>query len=73
MTALVNFNVDLTLFRCEPLAEYKPVGSFLTTRRKEEAETGQTHQRVADIDVREREREGIDTLTFALDVWISIF
>lgn len=42
--ALVNFNVDLTLFRCEPLAEYKPIGSALTTRRKEEAETGQTHR-----------------------------
>lgn len=64
MIALVNFNVGLTLFRCEPLAEYKPVGSSLTTRRKEEAETGQTHQRMADIDVLKREREGIDTLTF---------
>ncbi|RGP70083.1 hypothetical protein FSPOR_4195 [Fusarium sporotrichioides] len=42
--ALVNFNVDLTLFRCEPSAEYKPVGSALTIRRKEEAETGQTHK-----------------------------
>ncbi|RGP61385.1 hypothetical protein FLONG3_10541 [Fusarium longipes] len=42
--ALVNFNVDLTLFRCEPLAEYRPIGSALTTRRKKEAETGQTHK-----------------------------
>ncbi|KAM0311699.1 hypothetical protein ACHAPQ_012349 [Fusarium lateritium] len=42
--ALVNFNVDLTLFRCEPLAEYQPIGSALFIRRKEEAETGQTHR-----------------------------
>ncbi|XEV00929.1 hypothetical protein FSHL1_006216 [Fusarium sambucinum] len=42
--ALVNVNLDLTLFRCEPSAEFKPVGSALTIRRKKEAETGQTHK-----------------------------
>lgn len=42
--ALVNVNIDLSLFRCEPIAEFLPVGSALTTRRKEEAETGRTHK-----------------------------
>ena len=42
--ALVNVNLDLSLFRCQPLEEYLPVGPALTTRRKEEAESGQIHK-----------------------------
>ncbi|KAI2623110.1 hypothetical protein GGR54DRAFT_629717 [Hypoxylon sp. NC1633] len=42
--ALVNINFDFSLFRCEPLTEFHDVGSALTLRRKEEAETGQIHR-----------------------------
>ncbi|KAK5995258.1 hypothetical protein PT974_03657 [Cladobotryum mycophilum] len=42
--ALVNVNLDLSLFRCEPIAEFLPVGSALTKRRKDEAESGKTHK-----------------------------
>ncbi|KAM5342141.1 hypothetical protein ACJ41O_015172 [Fusarium nematophilum] len=42
--ALININFDLTLLRCEPMPEFHPVGSALTTRRREEAESGQAHK-----------------------------
>ncbi|KAJ2980500.1 hypothetical protein NUW58_g6931 [Xylaria curta] len=42
--ALVNINLDLTLFRCEPKPEFLPVGSALTSGRREEAESGQIHR-----------------------------
>ena len=42
--ALVNLNLDVSLFRCDPSAEFLPVGSAMTTQRKQEAETGQIHK-----------------------------
>lgn len=42
--ALVNFNVDLSLIRCEPAPEFLAVGSALTARRKLEAENGRIHK-----------------------------
>ncbi|KAK3294491.1 uncharacterized protein B0H64DRAFT_188735 [Chaetomium fimeti] len=42
--ALVNINLDFSLFRCKPAQEFLPVGSALTIRRREEAETGPTHR-----------------------------
>ncbi|KAI0871666.1 hypothetical protein GGS24DRAFT_51376 [Hypoxylon argillaceum] len=42
--ALVNINLDFSLFRCETKAEYLPVGPALTVQRREEAETGQIHR-----------------------------
>jgi hypothetical protein len=41
--ALVNVNFDLSLFRCEPLAEFLPVGLALTPSRKREGEFGDIH------------------------------
>ena len=42
--ALVNINLDFSLFRCKPVEEFLPVGSALTVRRRQEAETGPTHR-----------------------------
>ena len=42
--ALVNAKVELSLFRCEPLAEFLPIGKALTPSRKKEAETGDIHR-----------------------------
>ncbi len=42
--ALVNINLDFSLWRCNPLPEFLPIGSALTTGRRREAETGQTHR-----------------------------
>ncbi|KAI0541825.1 hypothetical protein GGR58DRAFT_510635 [Xylaria digitata] len=42
--ALINLNLDFSLFRCETKAEYLPVGPALTMHRREEAETGQIHR-----------------------------
>ncbi|KAI1380190.1 hypothetical protein F4677DRAFT_462990 [Hypoxylon crocopeplum] len=42
--ALINVNIDFSLFRCQPLAEFLAVGSALSVQRKEEAESGQTHK-----------------------------
>ncbi|EHK42004.1 hypothetical protein TRIATDRAFT_185471, partial [Trichoderma atroviride IMI 206040] len=41
--ALVNLNVDFSVFRCHPSPEYLAVGSALTTKRKHEAENGAIH------------------------------
>ncbi|KAL7913895.1 hypothetical protein GGI35DRAFT_438893 [Trichoderma velutinum] len=41
--ALVNLNVDFSVFRCDPSPEYLAVGSALTTKRKQEAENGAIH------------------------------
>ncbi|KAI0401806.1 hypothetical protein F4802DRAFT_396664 [Xylaria palmicola] len=42
--ALVNINLDFSLFRCEAKPEYVSVGTALTVQRREEAETGQIHR-----------------------------
>lgn len=42
--ALVNIKFDLSLIRCEPLAEFLPVGRALTPLRKQEAESGDIHR-----------------------------
>ncbi|KAH6856272.1 hypothetical protein B0I37DRAFT_389598 [Chaetomium sp. MPI-CAGE-AT-0009] len=42
--ALVNINLDFSLFRCKPAQEFLPVGSALTIRRRVDAETGPTHR-----------------------------
>ncbi|KAI0106532.1 hypothetical protein GGR51DRAFT_518007 [Nemania sp. FL0031] len=42
--ALVNVNLDFSLFRCETKPEYLSVGPALTVQRREEAETGQIHR-----------------------------
>ncbi|KAK4223914.1 hypothetical protein QBC38DRAFT_372148 [Podospora fimiseda] len=47
--ALVNINLDISLFRCDPPSEFLPVGSALTVRRREEAETGQTHRTASNL------------------------
>ncbi|KAK2012149.1 hypothetical protein LZ32DRAFT_678456 [Colletotrichum eremochloae] len=42
--ALVNINLDISLFRCNPAAEFLRVGSALTSWRKKEAEDGHLHK-----------------------------
>ncbi|KAK3333049.1 hypothetical protein B0T19DRAFT_115445 [Cercophora scortea] len=42
--ALVNINLDFSLWRCDPAPEFLPIGSALTVGRKKEAETGQSHR-----------------------------
>ncbi len=42
--ALVNINLDFSLFRSPPAQEFLPVGSALTVGRRQEAETGPTHR-----------------------------
>ena len=42
--ALVNINLDFSLFQLKPAEEFLPVGSALTVRRRQEAETGPTHR-----------------------------
>ena len=42
--ALVNINLDFSLWRCNPSAEFLSIGSALTTGRRKEAETGQSHR-----------------------------
>ncbi|KAI0105403.1 hypothetical protein F4776DRAFT_647364 [Hypoxylon sp. NC0597] len=42
--ALINVNLDFSLFRCQPLTEFLAVGSALSVQRKEEAESGQIHK-----------------------------
>ncbi|TGJ79635.1 hypothetical protein E0Z10_g9135 [Xylaria hypoxylon] len=42
--ALINVNLDFSLFRCDTKPEYLPIGSALTSRRREEAETGPIHR-----------------------------
>ncbi|KAK0748036.1 hypothetical protein B0T21DRAFT_279433 [Apiosordaria backusii] len=42
--ALVNINLDFSLWRCTPSPEFQPVGSALTIARKQEAETGELHR-----------------------------
>ncbi|KAK7409382.1 hypothetical protein QQX98_008444 [Neonectria punicea] len=42
--ALVNINLDVSLYRCDPPAEFLPVGSALATWRKTEAEDGELHK-----------------------------
>lgn len=37
-------NLDISLFRSKPPEEYLPIGSALSFRRKQEAETGQQHK-----------------------------
>ncbi|CAP60098.1 uncharacterized protein PODANS_1_4130 [Podospora anserina S mat+] len=42
--ALVNINLDFSLWRCAPSPEYHPVGLALTLKRKHEAEKGEIHR-----------------------------
>jgi hypothetical protein len=42
--ALVNINLDFSLFQLKPAEEFLPVGSALTAKRRQEAETGPTHR-----------------------------
>ncbi|KAK0670780.1 hypothetical protein QBC41DRAFT_220996 [Cercophora samala] len=42
--ALVNINLDFSLWRCSPSPEYHPVGSALTLKRRHEAEKGEIHR-----------------------------
>ncbi|KAK7425327.1 hypothetical protein QQZ08_008224 [Neonectria magnoliae] len=42
--ALVNINLDVSLYRCDPPAEFLPVGSALAAWRKTEAEDGEIHK-----------------------------
>ncbi|KAK0609430.1 hypothetical protein B0T14DRAFT_465885 [Immersiella caudata] len=42
--ALVNINLDFSLWRCNPSPEFLPIGSALTRGRRREAETGQAHR-----------------------------
>ncbi|KAK4196907.1 hypothetical protein QBC40DRAFT_208336 [Triangularia verruculosa] len=42
--ALVNINLDFSLYRCTPSPEFQPIGSALTVARKREAETGELHR-----------------------------
>ncbi|KAK1657009.1 hypothetical protein BDP55DRAFT_699253 [Colletotrichum godetiae] len=42
--ALVNVNLDISLVRCNPAAEFQRVGSALTARRKREAGDGILHK-----------------------------
>ncbi|KLP12582.1 Uncharacterized protein LW94_12199 [Fusarium fujikuroi] len=42
--ALVNINLDVSLWRTTPPAEFLPVGSALAAWRKTEAEDGELHK-----------------------------
>ncbi|EEY23127.1 conserved hypothetical protein [Verticillium alfalfae VaMs.102] len=42
--ALVNLNVDVCFWRCDPSPEFVPVGSALTVKRRVEAESGSIHK-----------------------------
>ncbi|KAF7545311.1 hypothetical protein G7Z17_g9272 [Cylindrodendrum hubeiense] len=44
IAALVNISLDVSLYRGTPPAEFLPVGSALTARRKSEAEDGELHK-----------------------------
>lgn len=44
VAALVNVNVDISLFRCDPSPEFLPIGKALTQRRKADAENGPIHK-----------------------------
>ncbi|KAI0451893.1 hypothetical protein F5B21DRAFT_360971 [Xylaria acuta] len=42
--ALININLDFSLFRCDTKPEFLPIGSALTSKRREEAENGPIHR-----------------------------
>ncbi|KAG7121731.1 hypothetical protein HYQ46_010799 [Verticillium longisporum] len=42
--ALLNLNVDVCFWRCDPSPEFVPVGSALTVKRRVEAESGSIHR-----------------------------
>lgn len=42
--SLININLDVSLFRCEPPPEFTPVASALTHQRRKEAENGKLHK-----------------------------
>ncbi|KAI1173813.1 hypothetical protein F4777DRAFT_589611 [Nemania sp. FL0916] len=42
--AIININLDFTLFRCDAKPEFLPIGSALSPRRREEAENGPIHR-----------------------------
>ncbi|KAI1754916.1 hypothetical protein F4782DRAFT_528266 [Xylaria castorea] len=42
--ALININLDFSLFRCVTKPEFLPIGSSLTSKRREEAENGPIHR-----------------------------
>lgn len=42
--ALVNVNLDISLYRCDPPKEFLPIGSALAPWRKQEAEDGELHK-----------------------------
>ncbi|OTA58911.1 hypothetical protein K449DRAFT_298336, partial [Hypoxylon sp. EC38] len=54
--ALINVNLDFSLFRCQPLTEFLAVGSALSVQRKEEAESGQIHKTACTLGFLFRER-----------------
>ncbi|ETS76647.1 hypothetical protein PFICI_12034 [Pestalotiopsis fici W106-1] len=41
--SIVHVNLDISLFKCEAPPEFRPIGSALTQRRKDEAEHGKIH------------------------------
>ncbi|KAI1745747.1 hypothetical protein F4680DRAFT_112079 [Xylaria scruposa] len=42
--ALININLDFSLFRCDTKPEFLPIGPALTSKRREEAENGPIHR-----------------------------
>lgn len=42
--SIVHVNLDISLFKCEAPPEFRPIGSALTQRRKNEAENGKIHE-----------------------------
>ncbi|KAJ4394876.1 hypothetical protein N0V93_004096 [Gnomoniopsis smithogilvyi] len=44
IAGLVNVNLDISLFQCKPPAEFAPIGSALSRRRRDEAEGGSQHK-----------------------------
>ncbi|KAK8103520.1 uncharacterized protein PG998_010553 [Apiospora kogelbergensis] len=47
--ALININLDFSVYRCNPSPEFLPIGPALTVRRREEAESGQIHKTVCTL------------------------
>ncbi|KAK6855337.1 hypothetical protein PG995_008869 [Apiospora arundinis] len=47
--ALININLDFSVYRCNPSPEFLPIGPALTTQRREEAESGPIHKTVCTL------------------------